>query len=356
MSLLQSILSKMARYSTAWILAWALLVGAIVLNMAASGVLVDIYTYFCINLMLVLGLQVFMGNSGILNWTYVGFVGIGAYASSILSTSPAVKEMAVANMYPGLVELQTPIIPALIIGGLVAAAVAAAIAWPLMRLSNAVGVITLFATLIVIHVLMTQWDNVTNGPRTFFGVEYYTTVFIAAGAAAATLLAAYYFRESSLGLRVRASRDDRFAAMAVGVSVIGVRYYTFILSSFVAGLGGGIWAHYITSFSPKSFYMAEAFVLITMLVIGGAGSISGATVGAVIVTVMRESLRQVEGFLNNSGVIDFQVYGLTELTVAILMIVILIWRPEGIIGGQELRLPFAGAKRRAVEGSDETSS
>ncbi len=131
---------------------------------------VGIYTYFCVTLMLVLGLQMFMGNSGILNWTYVGFVGIGAYAASILSTAPLVKQMGVPNMYPALVKLQMPVLPAVLVGGLVAAAIAAVIAWPLMRLSDAVGVITLFATLIVIHVIMTQWDNVTNGPRTFFGV------------------------------------------------------------------------------------------------------------------------------------------------------------------------------------------
>jgi len=81
-----------------------------------------------------------------------------------------------------------------------------------------------------------------------------------------------------------------------------------------------------------------------MLVVGGSGSISGAVTGTAIVTVMRELLRQLEGWLNNSGVITFEVYGLTEVAVAILLIVILIWRPEGIVGGREIRLPFARRK------------
>ncbi len=329
-----------ARHSTPWLFIIPIALGAVIVNAFASPLVVGLYTYFCVTLMLVLGLQMFMGNSGILNWSYVGFMGVGAFASSILSVAPAVKAMGVPNMYPFLVELNAPIPVAILVGGLVAAAIAIVIAWPLMRLSDAVGVITLFATLIVFHVIMTQWDNVTNGPRTFFGVPFFTTIWIGAGAAIVTILVAYYFRESSLGLRLRASRDDRHAAMAVGVNMVAVRYFTFVLSSFIAGVAGGLWAHYITSFSPStSFYVTEIFVLLTMLVIGGEGSISGAFVGTAIITVLRELLRQVESLINNSGV-SLDVYGLTQVSMAILMIVILIWRPTGIIGGQELRWPL----------------
>jgi len=344
MSSKRTILDAVSDRSTIVMLLAVITVGAFVVNAFAPPVFVDVYTYFCVSAMLVLGLQMFMGNSGILNWTYVGFVGIGAFAASIASTPSAVKAMGVPNMYPALVEFQLPVLPALLVGGLVAAAIAAVIAWPLMRLSDAVGVITLFATLIVIHVVMTQWDNVTNGPRTFFGVPFYTTLWVAVIAACATIVVAHLFRESSLGLRLRASRDDRHAAKAMGINVVAVRYFSFVASAFIGGLGGGLWAHYITSFSPKSFYITEAFLLLTMLVVGGSGSISGAVTGTAIVTVMRELLRQLEGWLNNSGVITFEVYGLTEVAVAILLIVILIWRPDGIIGGREIRLPFMRKK------------
>ncbi|HEY5516690.1 MAG TPA: branched-chain amino acid ABC transporter permease, partial [Coriobacteriia bacterium] len=202
--------------------------------------------------------------------------------------------------------------------------------------------------LIVIHVVMNQWDNVTNGPRTFFGVQAYTTLWIALGAAVLAILAAHFFRESSLGLRLRASRDDRFAAAAVGVSVVKARYLSFVLSAFVGGVGGGVWAHFITSFSPKSFYIAEAFLLLTMLVIGGQGSISGAVLGTTLVTLLREGLRQVETSLGNSGLVG-DVFGLTEVALAILLIVILISRPEGIIGGQELRWPLWKRRKPAEE-------
>ncbi|MHB9002759.1 MAG: branched-chain amino acid ABC transporter permease [Coriobacteriia bacterium] len=335
----------LAQRSTLAILIVPLILGAVWVDAYSTPLVVGLYTYFCINLIMVLGLQMFMGNSGILNWTHVGWVGVGAFASSILSTLPELKRMGVPNMYPSLVELNMPILPAIIVGGLIAAAIAATVAWPLMRLSNAVGVITLFAALIVIHVVMNQWDNVTNGPRTFFGVEFYTTIWVGLIAAVIAIIGAHFFRESSLGLRLRASRDDRWAAYAMGVNVVAVRYFTFVLSAFVAGVGGGFWAHYITSFSPKAFYIVEIFMLLTMLVIGGAGSISGAFVGTAVVTVLREVLRQVENTIS-TGALNTEVYGLTELTMAILLVTILIWRPDGIVGGRELKWPLLRLHRR----------
>jgi branched-chain amino acid transport system permease protein len=285
--------------------------------------------------MMVIGLQLFMGNSGVLAWTHIGFVGVGAYAASILSTSPAIKHIGVPNMYPFLADLQIPVIPALILGALVAALLAALIAWPLMRLSDAVGVITIFSALIIMHVVMTQWDNVTNGPRTFFGVEAFTTLWVALFGAMISIVIASIFRESPLGLQLRASRDDRHAAVSVGINIVKVRYFSFILSAFMAGLAGGVWAHFITAFSPKAFYLTEIFVLLSMLVIGGSGSVSGALVGTVIVTLVRELLRQFENILNNSN-LGLQFFGITEIILAIFMVVVLIWKPGGIVGGREL--------------------
>jgi branched-chain amino acid transport system permease protein len=340
MSRPKGIRGVLERSSTILIWAVPLVAIGVIVGTVGTPLILNIYTFFCVNLILVLGLQLFMGNSGILNWTYVGFVGIGAFAASIFSTSPSLKHMGVPNMYPALQAIQMPVLPALLLAGIVAAAVAAAIAWPLMRLSDAVGVITLFATLIVIHVVMNQWDNVTNGPRTFFGVQAFTTLWVALAGAVLAIVAAYVFRESGLGLRLRASRDDRFAAAAIGVNVVQVRYFGYVLSAFVAGIGGGVWAHFITSFSPKSFYISEAFLLVTMLVIGGQGGISGAVSGTAIVTLLREGLRQLETFVGSSNLVGRDVFGLTEVALAILMVVILVWRPIGIIGAHEVKWPF----------------
>jgi branched-chain amino acid transport system permease protein len=338
----------LTKRSTVWILLIPLVGVAILLRLFASSLVVDIYTQFCVNLMIVVALQAFMGNSGILAWTHVGFMGIGAYASGILSMAPMVKSLGVPNMYPALVEVQVPVLAAIALGGVVAALIAALIGWPLMRLSDAVGVITLFATLIVMHVVMTQWDNVTNGPRTFFGLQKFTGLWVGVIGAAVVIFVVHWYRESSPGLRLRSSRDDRYAAMAVGINVVQVRYIGFVFSALLAGIGGGVWAHLITSFSPKAFYILEMFVLLTMLVIGGQGSVSGAFVGTGLVTAARQILIQVESGINNSGALNLEVFGLTDIVLAILMVAVLIWRPNGIIGGQEFTWPLFRRKTPPV--------
>jgi len=87
----------LARHSTPWLFIVPIALGAVIANAFGSTLIVDLYTYFCVTLMLVLGLQMFMGNSGILNWSYVGYMGVGAFGSGILSIAPNVKAMAVPN-------------------------------------------------------------------------------------------------------------------------------------------------------------------------------------------------------------------------------------------------------------------
>ncbi|MDR3053601.1 MAG: branched-chain amino acid ABC transporter permease [Coriobacteriales bacterium] len=296
----------------------------------------DIFTVSTITLVMVLGFQLFMGNSGILNWSYVGYVGIGAFASAILSLAPQVKALQIPVMYPFLIDLNLPLPLALLGGALVAAFVAALIAWPLMRLSDAVGAITQFALLIVINVLLAQWQQVTNGPRTFtLGGTRLITLWPALGVALVIIIAVFLFKESSLGLRLRASRDDKHAANSSGINVIAVRYFGYVISAAIGGLAGGLYSHYILSITASSFYMGELFLLLSMAVIGGSMSVSGAFFGTVLVVLCQQGLRQLELIMTRGG---FEVSGTTEIVVAVLMIVFLVFKPNGISGGGELSL------------------
>lgn len=163
------------------------------------------------------------------------------------------------------------------------------------------------------------------------------------------LLLAYLYKESSLGLKLRASREDIYAASAIGINITQVRYISFIFSSTIAGLGGGLWAHHITSFTPDAFYLTETFNVLAMLVIGGPYGVSGASVGTLVVTIAREGIRAVENALNINRVFPFDIVGLTEVCLAIALIAILILRPEGILGGYE----FRWEKDETFEGSNE---
>ncbi|HEX5078395.1 MAG TPA: branched-chain amino acid ABC transporter permease [Geminicoccaceae bacterium] len=302
----------------------------------------------CINLILVVGLQLFMGNSGILSFAHIGFMGVGAYASALFSIPAQMKGMALPDLYPIVAEVQLDPWLAIAIGGLVAAAVAALVSYPLMRLSDAAAVITSFALLVVLHTVMLHWSEVTNGPRTLFGLPKATDLPLAAAVAAGVIVIAVLFKESRTGLLLRASRDDETAAAAMGANIPLLRWRAFILSALIAGIAGGLWGHFITSFSPKAFYLKETFVILGMLVIGGTGTVSGAVFGCLAVTFAFEGLRSIESALNRAQMFAEPVVGLTEVALALAMIGILILRPGGLFATAEIgatRL-FRGSARR----------
>jgi len=299
-------------------------------------VLERIATNLCISLVLVLGLQVFMGNSGILSFAHIGFMGVGAYTSALLTIPVRMKSMALPDLYPVLAGIEISPIAAILIGGLMAAVVAAAVAYPLMRLSDAAAVITSFALLVVLHTIMTNWSVLTNGPRTLFGLPKATTLPLAATAAALAIPVVLWFKETRWGLLLRASRDDEIAAAALGAHIPRLRWGAFVLSALLAGIGGGIWGHFITSFSPKAFYLKETFVILGMLVIGGPNTVTGAVIGAFVVTFSFEGLRAIEAMLNRSQVFEEQVVGLTEFVLAIAMIAVLSLRPGGLFPTREI--------------------
>lgn len=313
-----------------------------------------IATTLFINLILVLGLQVFMGNSGILSFAHIGFMGIGAYTSGVLSMSMQMKSMALPDLYPVIQAIEITPFEGMIVGGLVAALVAAVVSYPLMRLSDAAAVITSFALLVVLHTIMVHWNEVTNGPRTLFGVQGGTTIYSSAAVATVMIVVAMMYKESRAGILLRAVRDDEVAAGAIGADISRLRWQGFVLSAFMAGVAGSVWAHFITSFSPAAFYLHETFVILGMLVIGGAATVSGAVLGTFAVTAAFEGLRSLENAINIAELFPKPLVGLTEVVLACAMIGFLILRPGGLIGNYELAaLPrFRGLFRAADGGRD----
>lgn len=348
------IVSLLTPYSTLLVLGVPMLVLALIVSLFANSLLVRIVTGLFVSMIVVLGMQVFMGNSGILAWAHVGFMGIGAYVASLCSMTPQMKEIAIPQVYPFLLNLHLPFWPSILVGTVAAMFVAALISYPLMRLSDAAAAITSFALLIIINAVLVHWDRVTNGPRTLFGIEEYTTLWISVICAILIMILAYFFKESSLGLRLRASREDYYAASAVGINITRVRYLSFVVSAAIAGFGGGLWAHYITSFTPAAFYMLETFNVLAMLVVGGPLGVSGAVIGTFLVTFAREGVRSIENSLNLNHVFPFEVVGLTEVFLAAVLIISLILRPQGILGGVELRWKPNGRaekmERKAISG------
>ncbi len=308
-------------------------------SLIGSVVLTRFVTTMFIDLVLVLGLQIFMGNTNILWFPHIGFMGVGAYASVLFSMSAMQKSLTLPHLYPFLVSVHLPFLPALLAGALVAAVTAAIVGLPLMRLSDYPVVITGFALLVIIHVVLTHWNTVTNGPQTLFGVDNYTQLGHAAAWSAVFVVVAWLFKESKVGLQLRASRDDLVSAGSIGVNIVAVRWLALVLSSFTAGIGGGLFAHFITSFTPNAFFLTETFVVLAMLVIGGPATVTGAVLGTVLITIVYQSLRWVENTINVKQIFATNIAGLTDVCLAIALILMLILRPAGIFERNELNWP-----------------
>ncbi|MCD6028569.1 MAG: inner-rane translocator [Thermomicrobiales bacterium] len=339
---------------TAAVLCAALIAIAVLTSLAGDRVFERVVTVLLISVVLTVALQLFMGNSGLSSFGHIGFMAIGAYSSLWFTLSPDEKNVTLPDMPPEwpMHGWQTSYLPAILLAGGVAALVGALLGVALVRLRGASFTIATFAFLIIVHSVALQWEPMTRGSRTVFGIPELTTIWWALGAALITVIAALLFKESSLGLRLRAARDDEDAAASLGVHITWVRWVAWVVSVFITGAAGALWGHFITTFSPTAFYISQTFLIVAMLIIGGAGSVSGAVTGAVVVALSSEWLRRLEGWLNTQRAdqtalgqfIPIELRGFAEIVIAIAMILVLILRPSGIMGGREIGWRWVRAK------------
>ncbi len=223
-----------------------------------------IATKLCISLVLVLGLQLFMGNSGILSFAHIGFMGVGAYTSAVLTIPVADEGHGAAGplSVPAGRRSSRPI-SAIAGGGLgrgggrggrVLSADAA--------LGRRGGHHLLRAAGRALHgddQLERDHQRAAHAVRPAAGDGP-----PARGAAwrSLALVVALAFKESRTGGLLRASRDDERAAASIGAHIPALRWRAFVLAALFAGVGGALWGHFITSFSPKAFYLKETFLIL----------------------------------------------------------------------------------------------
>jgi branched-chain amino acid transport system permease protein len=292
-----------------------------------------------ISVVLVVGLFTFIGNSGVFSFGHMAFMAIGAYASAILIVPPVRKEILFPAMFDVLRQAEVTPMAATFIGGLVAAAAAAIVAVPLMRLSGLTASLASFALLIMVNVVATNWKQVTNATSGISGLPGTVGVYAALlWTLGAVLLAALFVHTSSC-LRLNASREDEVAARAVGIHIGKERGFAFVLSAFITGVGGGLFAQSIGSLTADSVYLTITFLVIAMLVVGGMHSLSGAVGGAVVLSLVSEFLRQMEKGVDVGAYIIEAPAGLREVGFALAMLAILIMRPAGLVGRREVPLP-----------------
>jgi len=293
---------------------------------------------FLINLVAVIGFQVFMGNSGVPTFGHVGFIALGAYTAAVLTT-PTERKTA-PSLIPDapsfLLNAEFGFIPSLLFGVLIAVLVAAVAGLVIVRLRGGSAAIATLALLLIIRTVIGNWEEITRGPKTWSGIPEFTTVWVALLVAVGAIFIARFFRESGVGLRLRATRTDELASSAVGVDISRARYASWVLSAGIAGAAGVLWAHYFLSLAPQDFFFTLTFLYIVMVIIGGP-SVSGAVAGAGAITLVTEFVRRSETGGIHLGPLDFdQVFGLTPVVLGLLVLLTVIKRPEGILGRWEL--------------------
>jgi len=327
-----------------------LLVVAFVTGIAAlvyqDATMTEIVLLFGINAIMVVGFQIFAGSTGLVSFGHIAFMAIGAYATAIVSMDPFDKSIVLKDLPKFLFNLHLSVIPSLLIGGGVAAVFALMTGVALMRLSGAAASIATLGLLVITTNVLSQASKFTHGPQSLFGVPQDANFGWVFGTLGVAVLVSGLFKWSRAGLQARANRDDLIAGESVGIASLRARLVPFVLSAFLTGVAGGLYAMLLTAFSPASFAIPLVVVVLTMAIVGGVNSITGAVVGAALVTVLNEAMRRVENGTHVLGVHLSAPTGISAAVLGVALILTLRWRPEGLMSAFELqfdrRKPAAG--------------
>lgn len=325
-------------------LAWGLLAAAAIAVVAfaeasLSGYERTVLGFAGIYAMLAISLSFSNGLTGLFSLGHPAFMMIGGYVAAILTFPANRKGFMLPALPEWLAGVEWSLFPATLAGGLAAAVVAAIAGFPVLRLRGHYLAVATLGLIIILRVVINNADGVTRGALGLNGIPRHTDLWWILGWLFVTLLVCWRLKYSSVGRSLLAIRENEMAAACMGVPRARTKLAAFALGAFFAGVGGALWAHLLTNLTPGSFSITLAFMLVVMVVIGGSGSLVGAAMAAVALTFLSEALRPVEQALG--------AYGLVQIVIAILLIAMLLLRPQGFFGSAEpslLRPVTAGSR------------
>ena len=293
----------------------------------------DLATGVGIYVLLAMGLNVVVGFAGLLNLGYAAFFAIGAYTYALLSLHAHI------SFWLGLP-----------VAGFVSMVFGLMIGIPSIRVRGDYLAITTLGFGEIVRIAFNNLSAWTGGPNGLLGIArpkilgcsfsvnatpYFYLVLILI---AVTAFFLFRLMDSKFGRALVAIREDELAASCMGVPVLEVKLCAFGISSFIAGIAGAVFAAKQTIITPDSFDFVLSVLILAMVVLGGMGNIWGAALGAVVLGVLPEVLR------------EFAAYRM--LIFGVLMILMMIFRPQGILGSQLIRRELG---RKAKEVSDDGS-
>jgi len=290
---------------------------------------------------IVIALYVFIGNSGVISFGQIGFFLVGAYAAGELSIPRETKSSILPNVFPLIREHSVGNFWSLVIAAAAGGIFAFLVGIPLMRLSGLAAGIATLAVLEITQNILGNWEKIGPGPLTLSTVPQTTDLWQATVGAIAVACAAFVYQLSPLGRKLRATREDPFAAQAAGIDVHRQRLWAFTLSGLLAGFAGGLFVHFQSTIATD-VYLDYTFLTLAMLVVGGSRSLLGAVVGALVVSGIDLFLSDAE----TNAISWLHVgAGTSSVVVAAFMALVLIFMPQGLTGGISLHRVRSGIAR-----------
>ena len=290
-----------------------------------------------------ISMNLVLGFTGMFSLGHSGFMCVGAYVAAILTMSPASKEIIyfMEPIVPILAQIQWPILPAIIMAGVVAAVFGLLIGIPALRLRDDYLAIATLGFAEIIRIVVTNTITITNGALGLKNIPSVKSMWIYWGIAIITIIILKKIVNSSWGYAFKAIRDNEIAAEAMGINIFNHKLLSFSIGAFFAGIAGALMAFLITSVDPTMFRFLFTFQILLIVVLGGMGSLTGSVISAVAITILMEVLRVVEEPINFFGLV--QIPGLPGMRMVIfalgLLLVILYYR-QGLMGTREFNWDY----------------
>lgn len=283
-----------------------------------------IITLLAINCIASLGVSLFTGFTGIYTLGHAGYMVIGAYTAAILT-----------------VQFNLHFVLAILAGGLLAMVCAYLIGLPTLKLAGDYYTIASLGLGEAIRLIIENWESVTRGARGYPGIDNYTTLPVVLAFFLVMTFGMFYLVNSRYGRAFKACRDDYVAASLLGFNTARCRVLSLAVSGFYCGVAGALLAGFISFIQPVMFDMAKSTELVSVVVLGGLGSMSGCLIGTAILTLVTELFRPISKY-------RMLIYGLV-------LVLVMILRPEGLMGTNELtpdylKKHFGLVKKTAKEG------
>ena len=293
-------------------------------------------TVILCNLIVVVGLQVFVGNSGVYSFGQLGFATAGAYMAAFLTLPAAFALLQTPGLPHFIADAHLGPLASILIAAAVSGLLAIVVGLPLMRTSTLAIPISTFAFLIVVYNVVANWDRVTGGSSGLVSIPTTTSVESAGLWASAAVVLALAFKWSSSGYRLQATREDEVAARSIGIGVMRERLIAFGISGVLCGIGGALAVHQSGVLNPTTFYFGATVTTMTMLVVGGARSVFGAAIGAIAIAIVNELLRGAENGASLFGAVSIgEAPGLAAIGLGLILLATMIAMPNGVSGGKE---------------------